>query len=271
MAHINKNIYSESEEKSEEFLSVVKNGLEALNNIKDQSSESFAEVKVIHKNADKEADKITELLQYCDKSTDTITDQETKLEFLTNKAEDLKSVIEKLLPGATSAGLASAFRERKESFKLPKLLWSGIFIASMVLLFVGAYIDPMKLDSENLSYWAVISYIFVRLPFAVPVIWLAIYSGRRHSQALRLEEEYAHKEVLSKSFEGYKVQLLEIESDSEEKEATINLIERTLQAIAVHPGRIYQGKHEDISPLSALSGLIRPGKVSDSDQKAQIG
>lgn len=108
-------------------------------------------------------------------------------------------------------------------------------------------------------------YFISRLPFAIPIIWLAIYAGRRHSQALRLEEDYAHKEALSKSFQGYKKQLIDIEAKSTEKKATLDLIERTLIALSLHPGRIYQGKHNDISPWQSFTGLLSRKDKHDSE------
>ena len=126
-----------------------------------------------------------------------------------------------------------------------------------------AYFEPISFEKATVDANSIFQYFIVRLPFAIPIVWLAIYAGRRHSQALRLEEDYAHKEALSKSFEGYKKQIADIEEELENKDATLNLIERTLEALALHPGRIYQGKHEDISPVHSLASIILRKKGSE--------
>ena len=141
---------------------------------------------------------IQKLSEQSSEISEVISTQETKLEELSNYAEDLKKTIEDLLPGATSAGLASAFKERKDSFIWPKRTWGVTFVASIIGLLTVAYFDPVSFEKSTIDANSILQYFLVRLPFAIPIVWLAIYAGRRHSQALRLEEDYAHKEALSK-------------------------------------------------------------------------
>ncbi len=131
---------------------------------------------------------------------------ETKLTLLQDSCEKLEKEIEGLLPGAASAGLASAFKERKDSFKIPKRVWGGVFVGCMAGLLGIAMFDPITMQTVELTTNNIGSYILSRIPFAVPFVWLALYSNRRHTEVLRLEEDYAHKESLSKSFQGYKKQ-----------------------------------------------------------------
>jgi len=200
----------------------------------------------------------------------TVESERTALENLTIEANDIKNIIENLLPGATSAGLSSAFRERKLSFTNPKRIWGTVFVVSMVALLLVAFINPISFEVENtINHESVFSYIFVRIPFIIPIVWMAIYAGRRHSQALRLEEDYAHKEVLSKSFEGYKTQLLEIDVADKVNKTTLEHISNTLNALALHPGRIYQGKHEDISPWSSFMRMFKQENKKSSEDETK--
>lgn len=107
----------------------------------------------------------------------------------------------------------------------------------------------------SVGWW---SYLAGRSPLALPLVWLAIYAQRCHGQALRLEEEYAHKETISKSFEGYKGQLLEIEEGTENANALTTLIENTLNALAVHPARVYSGNQKDVTPLNTIKDAVSP-------------
>ena len=230
------------------------------------SDQHFAEISEAK---DASADTWVELQGFQNQLEDlrsTLAERQTSLEEREKQVEDLHQLVEGLLPGATSAGLASAFRERKESFQKPVENWSRLFLGALVGLFVIAIFNPFAQDFEVLSGTNWLDYLGGRIPIALPLIWLAIYSGRRHSQALRLEEEYAHKESLSKSFEGYKDQLLNIGTHGEGIGPTIDLINKALEALAVHPGRIYSGKHEDITPAGVVAEAVRQVVPSNNEE-----
>ena len=178
----------------------------------------------------------------------------------------LKERIEALLPGATSIGLSTAFEERKKSFKNPKETWRNIFFVSLVGLFcVPTYsfiTDGLPTDAEfPSSAEGLLVYFMLRLPFTLPFVWLAIYASLRHGQALRLDEEYAHKEALSKSFEGYKKQIYELEGSEQQKNQTLNLIATVVRAIGRNPSMVYKDKPETNTPGEVV--LERSRKMFD--------
>ena len=210
--------------------------------------------------AQEKTKKIEILKNEADKNLKTMSNHESNLDGLLKEAETLRKRIESLLPGATSTGLASAFRERKEKFKWPKIIWSCVFVLSIIALLAISYfiVPDIRVDSEYKIYSGIFAGLLVRLPFVFPLAWLAIYAGRRHGQASRLEEDYAHKEALSKSFEGYKAQLVEIEANLQEEKVTLDLIKRTLEALYLHPDRIYKDKHGDISLWRSATKLWNP-------------
>lgn len=271
-------LISNLQNKDSEFSSAVENISTQLNTAQENSNSIETSKQTIHGITTEIEDikntvindfkKIQKLSKQSSEISETISNQESTLKQLSVKAEELKQTIEDLLPGATSAGLASAFKDRKESFKIPKILWGSVFVLSVIALFLVAYIDPVSFEKTTLNFEIIFQNIFIKLPFVVPIVWLAIYAGRRHSQALRLEEDYAHKEVLSKSFEGYKNQLIEIEVSSDKKQSTLNLIDRTLEALSLHPGRIYQGKHEDITPLNSVASALTQKKEVNNENQA---
>lgn len=239
-----------------------------IETLKQSAEETTSDMHDLNTIANTAYQAIRQLSEQSSEISKTISTQESKLEDLSNNAEELKQTIEDLLPGAASAGLASAFKDRKDSFIWPKRIWGATFVVSVLGLLAVAYLDPVSFEKATIDANSIFQYFLIRLPFAIPIVWLAIYAGRRHSQALRLEEDYAHKEALSKSFEGYKTQLIDIEEGSEDKEATLNLIERTLEALSLHPGRIYQGRHEDISPAHSLANMFHRKKKSKDEEQA---
>src|SRR5205807_9573247 len=87
-------------------------------------------------------------------------------------------------------------------------------------------------------------------------VWLAVYAGRNYMLALRLQEEYAFKEALSTSFEGYKREMTGIPAAGDQLLPILTLCNNVLETLALRPGRLYEGKHDDITPLSPLAGLL---------------
>ena len=202
-------------------------------------------------------------------SAASLTDQATNDSKMVTESlgnvEKLEKRVNDLMPAATSAGLASAFAERKASFKYPKIMWAGVFFASIAaLIFVPIYFKPeVPPNTLELIYL----YLLARLPFMAPLVWLAYYASQRSTQALRLEEDYAHKEALSKSFEGYKNQIIALEkawkdSNTEDQmRPTLNLIDKTIKALSLHPDRIYKS-HKEGGPFSNFfASLLNSNKT----------
>lgn len=141
------------------------------------------------------------------------------------KHQALFQKIESLLPGATSAGLASAYRALKENFSKPISTYTWLFYGALLLLTVAAIV----MSVQNFNAYPTFSISFVEVadwdhvlrallfkaPFISPVIWLAVFSSTRRSQYERLQQEYAHKEALATSYESYKKQLQELKGESD--------------------------------------------------------
>lgn len=151
--------------------------------------------------------------------------------------------IESLLPGATSAGLAKAYQERKGSYKWPIIIWNGVFIVALAGMFFGGY-----KSLENLTSWEeMLRHLLKFSPLYVPAIWLAIYASKRRSESRALEEEYAHKEAMAKSYSSYKKQIEELEQQNQE--LMERLMNKTIDTIAENPSKVLDKKHGDNHPL----------------------
>lgn len=233
-----------------------------LNNIHTVDSsarESLKEILVASKAAE---DKYTESTAM----REAIAEDKDTLNVLTEKAKELAERVEELLPGAASAGLARAFKERKEVFLWPKRIWAWALALTLAVMFAAVFFDPTRPEISQDTFGEIFMYLFSRIPFAVPLVWMAWYAARRHSQALRLEEDYAHKESLSRSFEGYKKQISELEDAEVNKKQTLNLVEKTLGALSADPGRIYRERNEDGTPFSAIFRR-RNGEVEGNESR----
>lgn len=175
------------------------------------------------------------------------------------KHKALIGEIETLLPGATSAGLASSYKKLKEDFEKriehhTLIFYSLLGIISFVTL---AYLLEIKPSAPFLIWSKVQSWdeifrgIFEKAGFYLPMIWLALFSATRRSQYERLKQEYAHKEAFASSYESYKKQLQDLKENSGDLQQ--ELIAKAIEAIAYNASTTLDKKqHSENTPLVQL-------------------
>jgi hypothetical protein len=176
--------------------------------------------------------------------------------------------IEKLLPGATSAGLAKAYEVQRRSFSIPIKKNTNLFFAAVGLMLAialltsiqSASLTPLSISFVNPeTLEAIAKSMLLKLPIMAPLIWLAVFASIRRSQYERLQQEYAHKEALAKSYDSYKKQLealLTTEKESLQKE----LINKAVEAIAYNASQTLDGKHRDKMPLEHALDVLSSEK-----------
>lgn len=171
----------------------------------------------------------------------------------------LFSKIEGLLPGATSAGLASAYKDMRDSFAgrittYTRLFYSalgGLFVAGLFAVIQEVQVWPPKLVLVETPDWqGMIRLILYKAPLFLPVIWLAIFSATRRSQYERLHQEYAHKESLAKSYESYKVQLEQLGQTTQDLRS--KLIEKMIDAVSFNASETLDKNHREKSPIEGV-------------------
>ncbi len=166
--------------------------------------------------------------------------------------------IEALLPGATSAGLASAYKELKDSFTNPIKHWNWLFIGSVTIMFFATFLSFTHIELTEAGKYIfsfanadsldkTFNSLLHKLPLYAPLIWLAIFASKRRSEMQRLQQEYAHKEALAKSYDSYKTQIEKLEKG--DQEMLLKLIENSINTIAHNASETLDGKHGDGTPL----------------------
>jgi hypothetical protein len=191
-----------------------------------------------------------------------IMDYEAELGGLVSRCAEQLRTIESLLPGATSAGLASAFDKRRETFLNPQRQWQWAFVGSVALLvIIGAHglwhihqMDTVPTYDELARLW------LGRLPVVIALVWLALYSSRETALAKRLEEDYGYKSSIAACFEGFRKQMSEIGKEEDTQSPVGKLCTDTLRTIAAPPGRIYDKHKLTISPTSELAETAKSMK-----------
>lgn len=210
------------------------------------------------------------------KAENQLADAMSGLATQSERAESLADTIERLLPGATSAGLASSFSNRAGEFKKPVVIWECVAVASLVGLASLAFMWSEQLVPSDPAV-QLTQYLLLLVGKAIvatPLVWLAVYSARKAGVARRVGEDYEFKAALATSFEGYKQQLEGIESDDDAP--LLQLCRDVLTNLAMQPGRLYDAKHQDVTPLTmvaeAIGGITkgRKGKVKTAAGEAEV-
>lgn len=189
---------------------------------------------------------------------------------------NLKDQIQGLLPGATSAGLASAYSTLRRSFYKPIKIYTLAFYGSLSFLVLGGIftsidsisLTPLRIELIGVQDWEyTLRSIFQKAPFTLPAIWLAIFSAKRRSQYERLQQEYAHKEAISKSYDGYKKQILDIDENS--KEMLKSLLDSAISTISFNASTTLDGKHDEKTPLGQILESIKPEDLTKLIESAK--
>ena len=239
--------------------------LESLDGLEGRVSDYKEKVNDLENNT---TERITNLLKVnSNKISEQIKDWEEKYEKLNKK-------IESLLPNAVTAGLSHAFSKKKEdedaSYEKHKKQF-GYGIAGMIAVSLVPFLISVFTLFGNDTLDVIINrapkLVIAILPLYIPVLWLSISSSKKMNLSKRLIEEYAHKEVLSKTFEGLSRQIHDLEEDNISKELKIKLIQDFLQMYSENPGKLISDYNNSDHPIMEL--LENSNKLDKTIQKVQ--
>ncbi len=164
----------------------------------------------------------------------------------TSAYDELVKKIEKIMPGAISAGLGEDFSKQKESLETKIGNWSILFfvaIASLILFGVWAIWHVEKVDDiADYSYS-----LLPKIPMFTALVWFASYVSKRRSEYNRLAQEYTHKEVVAKSYGSCKKQ-----TEGADPKLLESLLKNTIESIAYNPSGTLDRKHGDKMPVQEL-------------------
>jgi uncharacterized protein YeaO (DUF488 family) len=175
------------------------------------------------------------------KTTKDLQDREDQYKALLEKINDL-------LPGATTIALTKAYETQGLKYKMAINLWTGVFLTGLAILIItGCTLTGIdKLTDFPLKFAQ-------RLPIIIPVVWLVIYAGKSRSQFVRLREEYAHKENLARTYEGYRIEVDKLPVDSTPNGVKAELLKTIINMASYNPSATLQDKsHKEISPIEQI-------------------
>lgn len=189
----------------------------------------------------------------------------------------LAEQVSDLLPHALTKGLSHAYSEKKkeevnDTRKLNIKFIVGII--GMILVSVIPFIVSVYfINTESKTLEEVIRIIprlvVAILPLYIPVLWLAYSANKGLNLSKRLIEEYTHKEVLSKTFEGLSKQIENVKDQEISNELRIKLLYSILEVNSENPGKLITDYNKSDHPL--MDALDKSVKLSNTiDKIAEI-
>lgn len=157
--------------------------------------------------------------------------------------------IESLLPGATSAGLANAYRQQREDAEKKIPFWNVTFIISVIIFIVVFVIYLCLSFTDGFDYTSFLRSIPVWI-FSGFFTW---YSTKQISEYKRIANEYRHKESLSSSYIGFEKAI----EESNQEELKNKLLDIAIDAIKINPS-------DAINPKGELPNISMFEKLIDS-------
>lgn len=177
--------------------------------------------------------------------------------------------IESLLPKALTKGLSAAYSEKKEAEltdhkrlegRFEKAIITLVIISSMPIIFGihslagGKTTADILLDMRGM--------LPLTLPLYIPVLWLAYSFNKKMNLSKRLIEEYTHKEVLSKTYEGLSTQIKNIPDSEMSSDLKIRLLYNMLEISSENPGKLISNYNKSDHPL--MDALDRSVKLNSA-------
>jgi hypothetical protein len=191
-----------------------------------------------------------------------------------SKYLNLNKKIEALLPNALTAGLSHAFSEKKtdeikshDDYKgLFQKAIIGLIAVSMIPFIISVY-SILKDVPLDVVVNRVPKIVIAILPLYIPILWFAISSSKKMNLSKRLIEEYTHKEVLSKTYEGLSRQIENLENDDTAFDLRIKLLQNFLLMYSENPGKLISDYNKTDHPIMEL--LENTNKLEATVQKLE--
>lgn len=187
---------------------------------------------------------------------------------------NLNKKIESLLPNALTAGLSYAFSEKKSEEIKSHDNYKGLFRNGIIGLIVVSMI-PFIISVYSIWYDVPLDVVVNRvpkiviaiLPLYIPILWFAISSSKKMNLSKRLIEEYTHKEVLSKTYEGLSRQIENLENDDTAFDLRTKLLQNFLLMYSENPGKLISDYNKTDHPIMEL--LENTNKLETTVQKLE--
>lgn len=184
--------------------------------------------------------------------------------------------LKSLLPDALAAGLSAAYEKKKaeEEILLEKsnrLFYFLIFVLVLISCIPFA-VDFYLLFIKKIPLLDVLrdtpKLLITMLPLYFPILWLAYSTNKKSNLSKRIIEEYTHKSVLGRTYEGLSNQINSMpNSDGLSDELRVKLLLNILHVSAENPGKLISDYNKSDHPL--MEALENSEKLGSSISKLE--
>jgi hypothetical protein len=222
-----------------------------------------------------EASKSLEALKLSTENAYTSYSNERKKEYTAtilgwkNEYQQVLDKIEALLPNALTTGLSYAYSEKKKTEETEQskhrisfnYAIGGLVVISLIPFGISltSLLQDVPLDQVILRVPRIVLAI---LPLYLPILWVAYSANRKMNLAKRLIEEYSHKEVLSKTFEGLSKQINSVEDKEISGDLKVRLLYNILEVNSENPGKLISDYNKSDHPL--MDALDKSVKLTNA-------
>ncbi len=248
-------------------------GIEHIEGVKDKLEATY---KDLEGQLDEFSEDINNSLEASKTDLETLLNdkEEEILNFIKSwedKYTETYNKITNLLPGALNAGLSYAYSEKSkaeiEEWKgFQKKFRSaavGMIVISLIPFAVSIYFLFYSIPLEEVIM-RIPRLVLAILPLYAPVLWLAYSANKDMRLSKRLIEEYTHKEVLSKTFEGLATQTENINEEKLSTDLKTKLLYNLISVSSENPGKLISDYDKSDHPLTeALDKSVKLANALD--------
>ena len=259
----------EAENKAKPILEGILAKEKAITDIQASAEKKDSDIKALLEAISTQENATKELLKVVSKN---LEDKQNEFQNIISESNieiaDQHKRIEALIPGATSAKLATAFKERKDDVAKGGIGWIVLMVISALGL-VAAGVVSWACPGNG--FWASLP---ARAIVVVGLLLIEEFSRRNYNIKRRLSESYGYKEVMSRSFHGYKEAMtgvkLPADQSGNECNADEKLVDVFLQTLSDEPGKNIFDKERTVTFSEKLVEKLVEAKADDTSLIGQL-
>ncbi|MGS0689718.1 hypothetical protein [Shewanella sp. 30m-9] len=242
----------------------IEGTIENLKNAYESTKDSIEQLSSQYESSKQEIEQSLKLIE-----TDAKATFQEHISLCDKSHSDVVKRISDLLPDALTAGLASAYEAKTKAEKLESEKHNKTFkysITGLVFISLIPFIfNALRLgdDVEVITIIKDMPYlVFAMMPLYIPVLWMAYSANKSYKLSKRLIEEYTHKGVISRTFEGLSTQVSGIGDTNIAEELKLKLLFNLVSVNSENPGKLISDYNKSDHPL--MDALDKSSQMADA-------
>jgi hypothetical protein len=171
--------------------------------------------------------------------------------------------IEKIIPGAITAKLASSFKNRKDDISKYGWVWTLLLVASSLGLVSVGIVSIVKPGDH---FWSTLP---ARAIVVVGLLFIEEFARRNYNIKFKLSEAYAYREALAELFYGYRseikgMKIKDVSNSQQEIDAEKRLVEIFMDELSEEPEAQIFDKERSSSVTERILEKVTDSQAEES-------